>query len=165
MKEPLAAIEDAALLVFNHHVRNPETSRARYGLMQTVPALRDRELVTSHRYERAFLLHLLDKLPDGEHREYKAVAFAAAAVAVHNAFLRRWLRTTTPAPETAAADRERSTALANELRALSGIFRPALYGPPTPVPASQASPAVVVTVLTAGADKDAIVQAVRDALS
>ncbi|PVZ59700.1 TetR/AcrR family transcriptional regulator [Arthrobacter sp. H-02-3] len=165
MQEPLAAIEDAALLVFNHHVRNPETSRARYELMQTVPALRDRELVTSHRYERAFLLHLLDKIPDGEHREYKAVAFAAAAVAVHNAFLRRWLRTTATAPETAAADRERSTALANELRALSGIFRPALYGPPAPAPASHASPAVVVTVLTAGADKDAIVQAVRDALS
>lgn len=166
MQEPLSAIEDAALLVFNHHLRNPETSRARYELMQAVPALRDRELVTSHRYERAFLLHLLDRLPDVEHREYTAVAFAAAAVAVHNAFLRRWLRSapreSAPAPlESGTAGRDTSGALANELRALSEIFRPALFGPGTP---AQAAPAVVVTVLAAGADKDAIVQAVRDAL-
>src|SRR6478672_10261118 len=113
--EPLAAIEDAALLVFNHHLRNGETSRARYELMQAVPALRDRELVTSHRYERAFLQHLLDKLPDAERREYKAVSFAAAVVAVHNAFLRRWLRSGA-AQETESAARDRATALANELQ-------------------------------------------------
>ncbi|GAC1382956.1 MAG: hypothetical protein NVSMB43_23830 [Pseudarthrobacter sp.] len=164
-QEPLAAIEEAALVVFDHHLRNPETSRARYELMQAVPALRDRELVTSHRYERAFLLHLLDKLPDGDHREHKAVGFAAAVVAVHNAFLRQWLRTAPPAremaAETAAADRERSTALANELQALSAIFRPALLGAG---PSAEPSPTVVVTVLTAGAGKDAIAQAVRDAL-
>jgi AcrR family transcriptional regulator len=160
MQEPLAAIEDAALLVFNHHVRNPETSRARYELMQAVPALRDRELVTSHRYERAFLQHLLETLPDVEHREYQAVSFAAAVVAVHNAFLRRWLRTAAGAAEE-TADRSRSTALANELRALSDIFRPALLGTAAP---AQPSPAVVVTVLTSGADREAVVQAVRDAL-
>lgn len=161
-QEPLAAIEDAALLVFNHHLRNRTTSRARYELMQTVPALRDRELVTSHRYERAFLLHLVDNLPDGEHREYKAVSFAAAVVAVHNAFLRRWLRSTQDVQEVeAAADRERVAALAGELHALSGIFRPALLDSLTP---AHPSPAVVVTVLAAGADKDAILQAVRDAL-
>jgi AcrR family transcriptional regulator len=161
MQEPLTAIEDAALLVFNHHLRNRETSRARYELMQGVPALRDRELVTSHRYERAFLQHLLETVPDVEHREYKAVAFAAAAVAVHNAFLRRWLRTAPPAQEPEAADRDRSAALANELRALSSTFRPALLGT---VASAPESPTVVVTVLSAGADKDAIVQAVRDAL-
>lgn len=159
MQEPLAAIGDAALLVFNHHLRNGETSRARYELMQAVPALRDRELVTSHRYERAFLQHLLDKLPDAERREYKAVSFAAAVVAVHNAFLRRWLRSGA-AQETESAARDRATALANELQALSEIFRPVLLGSGPAHP----SPAVVVTVLAAGADKDAIVQAVRDAL-
>lgn len=161
LQDPLAAIEGAALLVFTHHLRNRGTSRARYELMQAVPALRDRELVTSHRYERAFLLHLLDKLPEGELREYKAVSFAAAVVAVHNAFLRQWLRSAPAAQEAEGADRERSTALANELRALSGIFRPALVGTFASV---QASPAVVVTVLAAGADKEAIMQAVRDAL-
>ena len=160
MQEPLAAIEDAALLVFNHHVRNRETSRARYELMQAVPALRDRELVTSHRYERAFLQHLLEKLPDAEQSEYKAVCFAAAVVAVHNAFLRRWLRTPAAAHETETGVRDRSIALAAELRALSEIFRPALLGS-APV---HGSPAVVVTVLAAGADNDTILQAVRDAL-
>ncbi len=160
MQEPLAAIEDAALLVFNHHLRNRETSRARYELMQAVPALRDRELVTSHRYERAFLQHLLDKLPDAEHHEYQAVSFAAAVVAVHNAFLRRWLRSAAGGSEE-TADRSRSIALADELRALSDIFRPALLGTAAAV---HPSPAVVVTVLTAGADREAVVQAVRDAL-
>ena len=159
MQEPLAAIVDAALLVFNHHLRNPETSRARYELMQAVPALRDRELVTSHRYERAFLQHLLETLPDVEHREYQAVSFAAAVVAVHNAFLRRWLRTPAGSSE-GTGDRSRSTALADELRALADIFRPALLGPA----AAPAAPAVVVTVLTAGADREAVVQAFRDAL-
>jgi AcrR family transcriptional regulator len=161
-QEPLAAIEDAALLVFHHHLRNRETSRARYELMQSVPALRDRELVTSHRYERAFLVHLLENLPDGELREYKAVSFAAAVVAVHNAFLRRWLRTTESAPDSQSRDDgERSTALADELQALSGIFRPALSGHVAAAPASQA---VVVTVLAAGADKESILKAVREAL-
>ncbi|WP_232085163.1 TetR/AcrR family transcriptional regulator, partial [Arthrobacter sp. SO5] len=161
MQEPLAAIEDAALLVFTHHLRNPETARARFELMQAVPSLRDRELVTSHRYERAFLLHLLNKLPDAEHREYKAVSYAAAAVAVHNAFLRQWLRSAPAAQETDNADGARSSALADELHALSEIFRPALFGPAASAPAS---PAVVVTVLRAGADNEAILKAVRDAL-
>lgn len=165
--DPLAAVEDAALLVFNHHLRNRETSHARYELMQAVPALRDRELVTSHRYERAFLLHLLDKLPDGGGREHKAVAFAAAVVAVHNAFLRQWLRTAPAAPgaagtaaETDAADQERSAALADQLQALAAMFRPGLLGAGDAAPA----PTVVVTVLAAGADRDSIAQAVRDAL-
>ncbi|MFP5313411.1 MAG: TetR/AcrR family transcriptional regulator, partial [Actinomycetes bacterium] len=115
--EPLSAVADAALLVFDHHLRNPDTSRARYGLLQAVPALRDRELVTSHRYERAFLQYLNDKLPqeahdvqDGQGGQpgYKAVAFAAAVVAVHNAFLRQWLRAVPQAETTAGTDRDRA---------------------------------------------------------
>ncbi|MET3811968.1 TetR family transcriptional regulator [Arthrobacter sp. UYEF3] len=170
-QEPLAAIEDAALLVFDHNLRSCETSRARYELMQAVPALRDRELVTSHRYERAFLQHLTARLPGGVRHEHTAVAFAAAVVAVHNAFLRQWLRgapedgaPASGAPgdvEPDAAARERSTALAAELHALSGIFRPVLLGP---LATAQPSPTVVVTVLTAGADKETVAQAVRDAL-
>lgn len=163
--EPLAAVADAALLVFDHHLRNPETSRARYGLLQAVPALRDRELVTSHRYERAFLHYLNDKLPANGRREYKAVAFAAAVVAVHNAFLREWLRAAPGAGDTAAGDRERATALATELQALAETFRPALLGSPAATAAhAQPAPTVVVTVLPGHADKEAVAQAVRDAL-
>jgi len=170
-QDPLAAVEDAALLVFEHHLRHRETSRARYELMQAVPSLRDRELVTSHRYERAFLVHLLDRLPSAstgdqaaaaDHREHTAVAYAAAVVAVHNAFLRQWLRS--PATEDAGqredADTRRVGELAAELRGLSALFRPVLLGT---APAASAS-TVVVTVLAGAADKDAVARAVRDAL-
>ena len=160
-REPLAAVADAALLVFDHHLRNPATSRARYGLLQAVPALRDRELVTSHRYERAFLQFLNDTLPGKGRHEFKTVAFAAAVVAVHNAFLRQWLRSTPHAGDTNAADRKRAADLAAELQALSETFRPALLGAPA---AAQAAPTVVVTVLPGPASKEAIAQAVRDAL-
>ena len=157
--EPLAAVADAAMLVFEHHLRNRETSRARYGLLQAVPSLRDRELVTSHRYEREFLNHLHAALPREGRREYTAVAFAAAVVAVHNAFLREWLRA--PASEDAdVLDEERTAALASELRTLSETFRPAVLGA---VPARPA-PTVVVTFLPGPADRDAITRAVLDAL-
>ncbi|MDQ0770910.1 AcrR family transcriptional regulator [Pseudarthrobacter defluvii] len=159
--EPLAAVADAAMLVFDHHLQNPATSRARHALLQAVPALRDRELVTSHRYERAFLQFLNERLPGNGRHEYKAVAFAAAVVAVHNAFLRQWLRTPPPSGQAEAADRKRAKALAAELQALSETFRPALIGATA---AAQPSPTVVVTVLPGAADKEAIARAVRDAL-
>ena len=175
-QDPLAAVEDAALLVFEHHLRHRETSRARYELMQAVPSLRDRELVTSHRYERAFLVHLLDRLPAAasaaagtgdqpaaaDHREHTAVAYAAAVVAVHNAFLRQWLRSpvTEGAGQREDADTRRMRELAAELRGLSALFRPILLGT---APAAAAS-TVVVTVLAGAADKDAVARAVRDAL-
>ncbi|MGN7149927.1 TetR/AcrR family transcriptional regulator [Arthrobacter sp. SAFR-179] len=158
--EPLAAVADAALLVFDHHLRNRETSLARYELLQAVPALRDRELVTSHRYERAFLQYLNDKLPRDGRGGYKAVAFAAAVVAVHNAFLRQWLRAP-GAGEAADMDRKRAAALAAELRALAETFRPALLGGAAP---AQPAPTVVVTVLPGQAGREAIAQAVLDAL-
>ncbi|MFF1882546.1 TetR/AcrR family transcriptional regulator [Pseudarthrobacter sp. NPDC058196] len=163
--EPLAAVADAALLVFDHHLRNRGTSLARYGLLQAVPALRDRELVTSHRYERAFLRYLNDNLPKDGRREYAAVAFAAAVVAVHNAFLRQWLRAS-PAPgESGQPDRARAAALASELAALAETFRPTLLGPGATVDTTDQNAAtVVVTVLAGPADKDAIAQAVREAL-
>ncbi|RAX15691.1 TetR family transcriptional regulator [Pseudarthrobacter sp. AG30] len=161
--EPLAAVADAALLVFDHHLRNRATSLARYGLLQAVPALRDRELVTSHRYERAFLRYLNDTLPRDGRREYAAVAFAAAVVAVHNAFLRQWLRAPFAAGESGQPDR--AAALARELAALAETFRPTLLGPGAPVDATEQKAAtVVVTVLAGPADKDAIARAVRDAL-
>ncbi|NUT72590.1 TetR/AcrR family transcriptional regulator [Pseudarthrobacter sp. C4D7] len=162
--EPPAAVADAALLVFDHHLRSPETSRARYGLLQAVPALRDRELVTSHRYERAFLHYLNAELPRNGPHEYKAVAFAAAVVAVHNAFLRDWLRSGPGAGDASAADQRRATALAAELQSLAETFRPALLGSPAGAAAAPAAPTVVVTVLPGPADKDAIARAVRDAL-
>lgn len=154
--DPLLAVADAAAVVFDQHVSHRMTSLARYQLLQRVPALRDRELVTSHRYERALRLHLQENLPVSGSRDYGAVAVAAAMVAVHNAFLRQWLRS--PDAEPTAEVRRRLT---DELKALAETFRPALYGSP-----SQGRPhAVIVTVYEAGASKQAILEAVTRALA
>ncbi|WAH95351.1 TetR/AcrR family transcriptional regulator [Arthrobacter sp. MMS18-M83] len=173
--DPLRSVVDAALLVFDHHVGSRETSLARYELLRRVPALRDRELVMTHRYQRAFRGHLQAALPEGENRELTAVAFAAAVVAVHNSVLRQWLR--------AAVDREHiegdarqaearglAARLARDLEALADTFA----GGPARVPVSQAAgessaesgrPAVVVAVLDPAAGTEQILQAVRDALT
>ncbi|WP_026555675.1 TetR/AcrR family transcriptional regulator [Arthrobacter sp. 35W] len=121
--DPLAAVVEAALLVFSNHVRNRDTSLRRHELLRQVPALRDRELVMTHRYERAFRRHLQAHAPgadggaaagvDGnaggtgsaspagasdDAGGAEAVAFAASVVAVHNAALRHWLRTEAAEP-------------------------------------------------------------------
>lgn len=90
--DPYVEVCKAARLVFDHHVGQRETSVARHRLLQDVPALRDRELVTTHRYERAFTSYLRDTLPADTRHSTASVAFAASVVAVHNAILRRWLR-------------------------------------------------------------------------
>jgi AcrR family transcriptional regulator len=90
--DPYLEVCRAARLVFDHHVGQRETSLARHRLLQQVPALRDRELVTTHRYERAFTAYLRDTLPPDRSMTTISIAFAAAVVAVHNAILRRWLR-------------------------------------------------------------------------
>ncbi|GAA1729310.1 hypothetical protein GCM10009809_26090 [Isoptericola hypogeus] len=90
--DPYLEVCRAARLVFDHHVGQRETSIARHRLLQQVPALRDRELVTTHRYERAFTAYLRDTLPPDRSMTTMSIAFAASVVAVHNAILRRWLR-------------------------------------------------------------------------
>ena len=88
---PLQAVCGAARLVFEHHVKRKEISLARFTLLHNVASLRDRELITSHRYERAFTHFLGATLSDNSEREYLSVAFSAAVVALHNAMLRKWL--------------------------------------------------------------------------
>ena len=91
--DPYLEVCRAARMVFDHHVGQRETSLARYALLQQVPALRDRELITTHRYERAFTHYLRDTLPAERSASTASIAFAASVVAVHNSILRRWLRT------------------------------------------------------------------------
>ncbi|MBT1002036.1 TetR family transcriptional regulator [Paenarthrobacter sp. DKR-5] len=146
--DPLAVLADATLLIFGHFVRNPRTSIARQRLLQQVPSLRDRELVTSHRYERLFTEYLQAALPDTDRRELGAVALSAGTVAIHNAFLRRWLR---------APDRDLSAGLAQELRKLSDTFRPALL----PGDAGRARTGVVVAVFGEDASEEQILETVR----
>ncbi|WP_442544384.1 TetR/AcrR family transcriptional regulator [Arthrobacter sp. KN11-1C] len=182
--DPLRAVVDSALLVFNHHVGNRETSLARYELLHQVPALRDRELVMTHRYQRAFRDHLLSGLPEGESRGVTAVAFAASVVALHNSVLREWLRAVSAGERAAGAERiggaEReareaearrlAARLGRELGALADTFAHVSAGAATSEaagwpPPESGRPAVVVAVLDPAAGTEEILQAVRDALA
>ena len=140
---PLEAVGAAGRLVFEHHVSRREVSVARFALLHDVPALRDRELITSHRYERAFTHYLRSALPDTADREYVSIAFSAAAVALHNAILRQWLFD----PDTDLAPRLRS-----QLRSLTRAF------------SAEREPErsrVVVTVFEPGVDPDDVLDAIR----
>lgn len=158
--DPLNAVVRAALTVFDQHVHNRETSLLRNELLREVPTLRDRELVTTHRYERSFRHYLQAALPEADGRDVGAVAFAAAVVAVHNKALRQWLRDAGSSAEE-GYDTRASTQLARDLQALVQIFRPSLL--PSAVPDSP-RPTVLVTVLDPGAGTGQILEAVRKAL-
>ncbi len=155
--DPLQAIADAAAMVFDHHLHHKQTALARYQLLQQVPALRDRELVTSYSYERAFRLHLQATLPENARRDYGAIAVSAAMVAVHNAFLRQWLRS----PEGVPAAELRSR-LKGELTALAETFRVQLYGAGS---SADRAPAVMVTVFDPGTSKQNILDAINRAIA
>ncbi|GAA5190830.1 hypothetical protein GCM10023346_08730 [Arthrobacter gyeryongensis] len=185
--DPLRAVVDAALLVFGHHMGNRKTSVARYELLHQVPALRDRELVMTHRYQRAFRNHLLSALPEGEGREVAAVAFAASVVAVHNSVLRQWLRAVAAGERVEGVEgvegvergereareaeaHELAARLERELGALADTFARVSAGPAGSEAAGAPSaesgrPAVVVAVLDPAAGTEQILQALRDALA
>jgi AcrR family transcriptional regulator len=141
--EPLQAVCAAGRMVFEHHVDRRDVSVARFALLHNVPALRDRELITSHRYERAFTQYLRAALPPSPEREYISVGFSAAAVALHNAVLRQWLFD----PDTDLAPQLRS-----ELRALTRAFSRKQ---------DAARSRVVVTVFDPDADRDDVLDSIR----
>lgn len=158
--DPLNAVAEAALMVFDQHVHNRGTTLLRNQLLHQVRTLRDRELVTTHRYERTFRHHLQSTLPEIG-RDYGAVAFAAAVVAVHNKALRQWLQGAANGADE-QLDKDMAGQLRQELRALTGLFRPALF--PSSALESR-RPAVVVTILESGTGTEQILGAVREALS
>ncbi|ROS78917.1 TetR/AcrR family transcriptional regulator [Cellulomonas sp. PhB143] len=168
--DPFVEVCRAARLVFDHHVSQPETSVARHHLLQQVPSLRDRELVTTHRYERAFTRYLRESLPAQERAATTSVAFAASVVAVHNAILRRWLRDPAldlrPALEEAFGDLRRGASRTVQGAAGSSGADSSAEADG----AAGASRRVVVAVVDAPggpgpADADAVARAVRDALA
>lgn len=97
--DPWAATCEAAKLVFGHFRDRRELAVWRYRVVQRVPALRDRELVTTYRYERSFTDFLRASVP-GE-KPVKIVAFTAAMTATHNYLLRAMIR----GDDTATAER------------------------------------------------------------
>lgn len=158
--DPLKAVVGEAQMVFDLHIRDRETSLLRNRLLHQVPGLRDRELVTTHRYERSFRHYLQSALPDTEGRDYGAVAFAAAVVAVHNRVLREWLRDVGDGSDH-QLDKAAAARLRRELRTLVSIFQPALLPSAVSVPSP---PAVVVAVLNPEAGTEQILEALRQAL-
>ncbi|HST83586.1 MAG TPA: TetR family transcriptional regulator [Kineosporiaceae bacterium] len=93
---PVQAICSGVRVVFRSYVSDPQVSVQRYRLTRSVDALRDRELATVRRYERAFSRYVRDRLAGGSLSESESVlradVIAATVVAAHNAVLREWLR-------------------------------------------------------------------------
>jgi AcrR family transcriptional regulator len=81
--------------VFQSYVNDPLVSVQRYRISRSVPALRDRELASVQRYERAFSRYVRGRLAETyseAEAALRADVLAAAVVAAHNAVLREWLR-------------------------------------------------------------------------
>lgn len=81
------ALREAASLVLEHYLQEGETARARYRLISTVPALRDRETISSQRYLRLFTQHVQEPAD-----ALQAELIAAAVITAHNHVLGNWLR-------------------------------------------------------------------------
>lgn len=88
----LAAVTDAVKIVLFRYVAEGERARERYRLTSTVPALRERELVSGARYQRLFRRYLSQWGDASSESDLRAEVTAAAVVAAHNRVLRRWLR-------------------------------------------------------------------------
>jgi AcrR family transcriptional regulator len=92
----LAAAADAVRLVLLHYLDEGDLARRRYALTSTVPALRDREIVSVARYQRLFREYIAAQHPEGAApagpAALQAELMAAAVASAHNHVLRRWLR-------------------------------------------------------------------------
>ena len=88
--DPWSAVCRAGELVFAHFRANRDLAARRYRVVSRVPALRERELVTTYRYQRLFESFLRRRLPDVPSAH--VVGYAAAVTGVHNHLLRRMVR-------------------------------------------------------------------------
>jgi hypothetical protein len=88
----LAAVTDAVKVVLFHYVGEGERARERYRLTSSAAALKNRELVSTARYQRLFRRYLSGWGDGSVAAELQAEVTAAAVVAAHNHVLRRWLR-------------------------------------------------------------------------
>lgn len=168
--DPHAVVCQASLQVFSHLAGDLASARLRYGIVRSVPALRDREIITERRYERLFVEILRAHLPHAD--PLGTVVFAAAVTAAHNHALRALLRDeqgTRPGATDAAAEALRAALAdlrarltADDLRAGDGRSQAEAEG--------AAMDAVTVVVATlpsssaSGAGVEAVVEKVRRAL-
>jgi AcrR family transcriptional regulator len=121
----LAAVSDAVRLVLLHYLDEGDLARRRYALTSTVPALRDREIVSVARYQRLFREYIVERMAGdeavgGEPAALQAELMAAAVASAHNHVLRRWLRgdSTDPIKEVDEAMRQVITLFAPRLPGL-----------------------------------------------
>lgn len=121
-EDPWEAVCRAAAMVFEHFAKQVETARQRYQVVNAVPALRDRELVTVFRYERLFGQYLRDAVPGLPPLD--AVRFAATIISTHNFLLRELMRN-----ERQLDVGELREAL-DDVRRLYGVLPSADPGPP-----------------------------------
>src|SRR5580693_124302 len=95
----LVAVSDAVRLVLLHYLDEGDLARRRYALTSTVPALRDREIVSVARYQRLFREYIAERTPERSGpAALRSELMAAAVVSAHNHVLRRWLRGESPNP-------------------------------------------------------------------
>lgn len=145
------------MLVFRYHLEDESRTLARHRLLKQSTQLRNRELLTSHHYERIFRSWLRTRL-DGttESPEPLAISLAGAAVALHNAFLRRWLSHPSPGllDEFNQEARRLIQALLQGYGATDGTALSSGQGP-----------VAVVTLLGQQADTEEVCEAVRRALT
>ena len=117
-RDPWAIVCEAAGVVFARFRENRDLSYRRYQVVQQVPALREREIVTGYRYERLFVEYLRPALPDEP--VLRVVGFAAAVTACHNYLLRGMIKgdpdTTAEALDAALLDVRRTYGVAPDSR-------------------------------------------------
>jgi AcrR family transcriptional regulator len=92
------ALREAARLVLDHYLGEGELARTRYALTRTVPALRERELASVHRYFRVFSSRARSWFEGEEDGALRGELLASAVITSHNLVLRSWLRRATTDP-------------------------------------------------------------------
>ncbi|GAB3281629.1 TetR family transcriptional regulator [Sinomonas notoginsengisoli] len=89
-RDPWGAVCRAAELVFAHFASLGDLAQLRYRVVNEVSSLRDKELVTTFRYERLFQRYLRNAVPGIAALD--AVRFASTVIATHNYCLRGLMR-------------------------------------------------------------------------
>ncbi|NMO01144.1 TetR family transcriptional regulator [Gordonia sp. TBRC 11910] len=142
--DPWAAPCSGAEIVFTHFLATRELAVRRFRVVQEVPALRDRELVTTYRYQRMFEENLRSRLP--EESAAHLAGYAAAVTGAHNYLLRAMIR----GEAFATLDRLRA-----ELRRIRLALGAADVG---------VEQAITVVTYPANADPDQVARRVREQL-
>ncbi|AAZ55681.1 TetR family transcriptional regulator [Thermobifida fusca] len=156
-EDPVSAVCSAARMVLRSYTSQPDLAVRRYRLVRTRPALRDREIAMTARYQSLFTQHLTGGHSD-ESRVLAAEVVAAAVIAAHNHVLRMWLR----APEvTSPSPLER---LDQALAFVVDMMAPALRRSGEQRSDERGDRAVLVAVYPAGASHEEVLARVRAAL-